>query len=212
VAQVIDIIIVDDDRMLIEGLQAWTRGSVDLRLTGAFPTVDDFLCGMTSRPDVVLLDLMLRDRSDPDINVRRLAMAGHQILIVSAWAEPELVAAAFAAGARGCITKDQDLAVLGAAIQQIAAGETVYSHELASALLRDTRVPRPRLSAREREILMAYASGMTLETAARHIGIKPGTAKTYLDRVKAKYEDIGRPAYTKLELAQRFREDWHRVL
>ena len=50
---------------------------------------------------------------------------------------------------------------------------------------------------------------MTLEVAARHIGVKPGTAKTYLDRVKAKYRAIGRPAYTKLELAQRIREDCH---
>jgi hypothetical protein len=52
---------------------------------------------------------------------------------------------------------------------------------------------------------------MTLEAAARHIGVKPGTAKTYLDRVKAKYGDVGRPAYTKLQLAQRLREDWNRI-
>jgi hypothetical protein len=40
--------------------------------------------------------------------------------------------------------------------------------------------------------------------------VRPGTAKTYLNRIKAKYQDIGRPAYTKLELAERVREDWHR--
>jgi DNA-binding NarL/FixJ family response regulator len=213
-AEAIDIAVVDDDLMLIEGLEAWTRDSGELRLTGAFPTVDEFLDGMsmTSRPAVVLLDLMLRDRSDPEVNVRRLAGAGHRILIVSAWAEPELVAAAFAAGARGCITKDKDLAVLAAAVRQIASGETVYSQELASALLHDSRPARPHLSPREREILMAYVSGMTLESAARHVGVKPGTARTYLERVKAKYEDIGRPAYTKLELAKRVREDWHRAL
>jgi DNA-binding NarL/FixJ family response regulator len=211
-AQAINIAVVDDDLMLIEGLRAWTRDSGELRLTGAFPTVDDFLNGMSSRPTVVLLDLMLRDRSDPEVNVRRLAGAGHQILIVSAWAEPELVAAAFAAGARGCITKDKDLAMLAAAVRQIASGETIYSQELASALLRDSRIMRPHLSAREREILMAYVSGMTLEAAARHIGVKPATARTYLDRVKAKYEESGRPAYTKLELANRVREDWRHAL
>jgi DNA-binding NarL/FixJ family response regulator len=210
-AQAIDIAVVDDDRMLIEGLQAWTRDSGELRLTGAFPTVDDFLSGMTSRPAVVLLDLMLRDNSDPEVNVRRLAGAGHQVLVVSAWTEPGLVAAAFAAGAGGCIAKDNDLAVLAAAVRQVASGETVYSQDLAYALLRDNRMLRPHLSAREREILMAYVSGMTLEAAARHIGVKLGTARTYLDRVKAKYQDIGRPAYTKLELAKRVREDWRLV-
>jgi len=184
----------------------------DLRLSGAFPTVDAFFDGVTSRPDVVLLDLMLRDGSEPDINVRRLVKERYQVLIVSAWAEPGIAAAGFAAGARACLSKDNDLAVLAATIRQVAAGETVYTPELASALLGDERILRPHLSAREREILLAYASGMTLEAAARHIGVKPGTAKTYLDRVKAKYDDVGRPAYTKLQLAQRLREDWNRML
>lgn len=209
-AQIINLAIVDDDRMLIEGLQAWARDSADLRLLGAFPTVDAFFEGITGQPDVVLLDLMLRDNSEPDINVRRLLKAGHQVVIVSAWTDGGLAATAFAAGARACISKDQDLAALAATIRQVAGGETVYTPELAAALLGDARTRRPRLSARERQILIAYASGMTLEVAARHMGVKPGTAKTYLDRVKAKYRAIGRPAYTKLELARRYREDWHR--
>jgi two-component system nitrate/nitrite response regulator NarL len=209
VAPIINLAIVDDDRMLIEGLQAWARGSADLRLSGAFATVDAFFEGITGRPDVVLLDLMLRDDSEPDTNVRRLRNAGHQLENVTAWTESGLAATGFAAGAQACISKDQDLATLAATIRQVAAGEAVYTPELAAALLGDERTQRPRLSARERQVLIAYASGMTLEVAARHIGVKPGTAKTYLDRVKAKYRAIGRPAYTKLELAQRIREDCH---
>lgn len=208
-AEAIDIAVVDDDRMLVQGIYAWARDSGELRLTGAFPTVDALLNCRTSRPTVVLLDLILHDRSDPVVNVRRLAWAGHRILIVSAWAEREIVAAAVAAGARGCITKDKSLGALAAAVRKVAAGATVYSQELASALLRDSGTMRPHLSAREREILMVYASGMTLEAAARRIGVKPGTARTYLERVKAKYQEIGRPAYTKLDLATRVREDWY---
>jgi two-component system nitrate/nitrite response regulator NarL len=64
-----------------------------------------------------------------------------------------------------------------------------------------------RLSAREHALLTAYVSGMTLEAAARHVGIRPTTAKTYLRRVKAKYQAIGRPAYTKVELARRVWEE-----
>jgi hypothetical protein len=46
---VTDLAIVDDDRMLIEGLRAWTLGSADLWLSGGFPTVDAF-CGRTCQP------------------------------------------------------------------------------------------------------------------------------------------------------------------
>jgi hypothetical protein len=54
---------------------------------------------------------------------------------------------------------------------------------------------------------VAYASGMTLNATARHANIRPETAKTYLDRVKTKYQQAGRPSYTKLDLADRVRED-----
>lgn len=66
---------------------------------------------------------------------------------------------------------------------------------------------RPRLSEREKSVLIAYTSGLTLDAVARRVGVRPSTAKTYLERVKAKYREVGRPAYTKLELTQRVRED-----
>jgi len=54
---------------------------------------------------------------------------------------------------------------------------------------------------------MAYVSGLTLDSAARSLGISPETARTYLKRVKAKYHQIGLPVYTKLDLAQQVRAD-----
>jgi hypothetical protein len=65
----------------------------------------------------------------------------------------------------------------------------------------------PMLSAQERTVLVGYATGLTLAAAGRRAGVRPGTAKQYLDRVKRKYEQAGRPARTKLELAARARED-----
>jgi two-component system nitrate/nitrite response regulator NarL len=157
--------------------------------------------------DVVLLDLLLRDGSDPADNVRRLAGAGYRVLVVSVWGRPAQIAEAFAAGAHGYLTKDHDLADLAAAIRTVATGGTAYSPELARACLRNPDPGRPRLSPRERAVLIAYASGMTLQAAARHIGVRPETARTYLERVKTKYQEVGRPAPTKLDLANRARED-----
>jgi DNA-binding CsgD family transcriptional regulator len=82
-----------------------------------------------------------------------------------------------------------------------------YRRTRAHAVADGTSPRRPELSPRERAVLQAYASGMTLRAAARHVGIQPETARTYLLRVKAKYHDVGRPAYTKLELAERVWED-----
>ncbi|MEU5884314.1 AAA family ATPase [Spirillospora sp. NPDC047279] len=67
---------------------------------------------------------------------------------------------------------------------------------------------RPRLSPREHSVFVAYASGLTLQSAARRVGVSPATARTYLERVKMKYQQLGRPAQTKLQLAMRLSEDY----
>ena len=50
-------------------------------------------------------------------------------------------------------------------------------------------------------------AGLTLDSAARSLGISPETARTYLKRVKAKYHQAGLPVYTKLDLAEQVRAD-----
>jgi two-component system nitrate/nitrite response regulator NarL len=42
---------------------------------------------------------------------------------------------------------------------------------------------------------------------ARRMNVKPSTAKSYLDRVRDKYDEAGRSARTKLELRERAVED-----
>jgi DNA-binding SARP family transcriptional activator/DNA-binding CsgD family transcriptional regulator/predicted negative regulator of RcsB-dependent stress response len=81
-------------------------------------------------------------------------------------------------------------------------GEAIHEVALSGSQL-GARQQSVQLSDREQALLTAYVSGMTLEEAARHVGIRPTTAKTYLRRVKAKYEAAGRPAHTKVELARR---------
>lgn len=102
---------------------------------------------------------------------------------------------------------DLVLPTLAAAVRDVAEGGTAHSPELAFAWSWDRAEDRPGPSTQERAVLLAYASGMTLAAAARNAGVRPATAKKYLDRVMEKYARAGRPAYTKLELADRVRED-----
>jgi two-component system nitrate/nitrite response regulator NarL len=201
----IQVAVVDDDRLLTDSLRGWFAGVADLRLAAVGATVDDMYAAADARLDVVVLDLRLKDGSDPVANVTRLCGGGSQVLVVSVWDDPRPIAATLSAGAAGYLTKDHDLSSLEAAIRDIAAGVPFCSPETAYALLSEPG--QPRLSGQETAILRAYASGMTLKAAARHLGIRPDTAKTYLRRAKAKYREAGRPAYTKLELAERVRED-----
>ncbi|MBO2454946.1 response regulator transcription factor [Actinomadura barringtoniae] len=192
--------------MLVEGFRAWVGGVRDVDLVAAARTVDELLtdpAGSDGEPGVVLLDLFLRDRSDPAKNVRRLTERWDRVVVMGPANEREWTARTIQAGARGYVGKDQDLVTLAAAIRQVAGGDVAYPVESPHR----TAPVRPSLSAREEAVLHAYASGLTLEAAARLVGVRAPTAKTYLQRVKSKYAEVGRPAQTKLELAERLRQD-----
>jgi DNA-binding NarL/FixJ family response regulator len=121
--------------------------------------------------------------------------------------DTEYVIATLEAGAEGYLTKKRSLDDIITAVRDVAAGKLAPSPDLAFAVTRDKRPTRPRLSRQERRLFVYYAGGMTLAAAARKIGVETRTAEDYLNRVKKKYEDAGRPARTKLELAERLRED-----
>ncbi|MEU6930948.1 response regulator transcription factor [Streptomyces sp. NPDC046385] len=206
-AGVITVGVVDDDRMLLDGMRSWLGQVPELRVVAMAATVGELLAGPVGPPDIVLLDLLLRDGSAPADNIRRVLRSGSRVLVISTVPDRPRVIEAVRAGADGYLTKDNDLPTLVAAIQDVVAGHGTHSPELAFACAHDTSPERPRLSPRERQILLDYASGMTLKSAARRAGITVHTAKDYLDRVKAKYQQAGRPAYTKIDLAVRVRED-----
>ncbi|MET8755760.1 response regulator transcription factor [Streptomyces sp. NPDC004667] len=203
----ITVAVVDDDRMMLDGLRSWLASGARLRLLAAVATVDALLAGPGRAADVVLLDLVLRDSSAPEDNVRRLRAAGSRVLVISTVADRARIVAVVAAGADGYLTKDHDLDTLVAAVETVAGGGTAHSPELAFAWAHDTRPDRPRLAPRERQVLLDYASGLTLKATARRARISPNTAKYYLDQVKEKYRRAGRPTYTKTDLARRVRED-----
>lgn len=202
----IELAVVEDNRLLIDGLRAWARTQPDIRLAAVHLTVDDLLRAVSTGYDVVLLNPVLRADPDAALNVRRLIEARHRVLVIDGTADLAMVARSLAAGAHGYLTRDHDGPALAQTIRQIAAGGTAWSPG-------PTRAPgaggpgRPPLSEREHHVLMAYVSGLTLDATARSLGISPETARTYLKRVKAKYHRAGLPVYTKLDLAEQVRAD-----
>lgn len=197
---------IDDDRMLLTGLTAWLAPVPDVALVTTAATVAEYLA-QPVRARVVLLDLNLRDGIAPASNVGTLVEHGAAVLVVSTIPDAEHVLATVEAGAAGYLTKDNDLPVLLDAIREVAAGGVAISPELAFVLSTDRRPERPQLSGQESAVLRAYASGATLQAAARRAGIAYGTAREYLERIKRKYTEAGRPTRTKLDLVERARED-----
>ncbi|WP_055692101.1 response regulator, partial [Streptomyces prasinus] len=152
-ARVITVALVDDDRMLTDGMRAWLDGVPGLRLVATATTPAELLRPPDPElpyvpPDVVLLDLRLGDGSDPVDNIRLLLSSGSRVLVISTVPDRARIIESVRAGADGYLTKDNDLPTLVAAIEDVAAGRSAHSPELAFACAHDDSPARPRLSPR----------------------------------------------------------------
>ena len=199
--------IVDDHESVRLGLKAaFVDEGHDVVEVAA--NVGDLIEALAGREvDVVVLDLSLGDGSSVTDNVKRVQAAGAAVLVHSIADRVALVREALAAGAAGVIPKSSATKTVIAAATTVARGEVLNNLEWATAIDADRDFAKAQLGRREREILHLYASGLPLKLAAEQLGIGYSTAREYLDRIRVKYVEVGRPAPTKVDLLRRAVED-----
>lgn len=202
--------IVDDHEAVRLGLRAACRDA-GYDVIADTADVPDLLSALVSRPDgrcdVVVLDLSLGDGSSVTENVRSVLATGSAVLVHSIADRVAAVREALAAGAAGVIPKASPMASVIAAIATVARGEALNNVEWASAIEADRDFAKAQLGRREHDVLHLYASGLPLKLVAAQLGIAHSTAREYLDRIRAKYVEVGRPAPTKVDLLRRAVED-----
>lgn len=204
----ITVALVDDHELVREGLVAWLAArSADVVVLDAAATVEELRAGLGWGADVVLLDLNLGDDTTVDANVAALASAGSKVVVVSENQRAAVVREALRAGALGYVPKSAAAAEMVQAIKEVHGGGTYMTQALALALLAEPAQSRPKLSPQELQTLQWYAGGMPLKSVARRLAISEGAVKSYVDRIREKYQKVGRAAPTKIDLYQRAVED-----
>jgi len=198
--------IVDDHPAVIHGVRAMLGVHDDIFVVATAPTVAALL-EQTDDFDVVLLDLMLADRSTPTANIRALQGTGARVVIYSGGEQPALIREASRAGGFGMIRKSTSTAETVEAIRAAARGDVAASADWAAALDVDSEFVTTLLSDREAEVLALYASGETAERVGAELFISRETVIDHIRRIRGKYESSGRPARTKIDLHRRAVED-----
>jgi two-component system, NarL family, nitrate/nitrite response regulator NarL len=202
----IEIGVIDDDQMLLQGMAAWIGGTSDIRLAATATSVEEYLGG-PRLPRIVILDLNLGNYTDPVHNVAQLVNSGLQVIVASVIPDRAYIAATTEAGAAAYVTKNNNLDTLAGVIRAISDGNVPTTPEHAFWLGRDDRPRRPKLSPREREILVAVGNGTPHKAIARQLGITMSTVQTHLERVRYKYASVGRPIDHAAHYSERVRED-----
>ena len=190
--------VVDDHELVREGLVALIDRAVDA-VGAVVYSGADVGEAIEATPDIALLDVDLGPDAQPvTANVRRLMEAEIRVLLISAFEEAAAIRAALTEWALGFVPKRVSVDALREALATVAAGEFYLSVDLATILA--AAPESPNLSPREIDALRLYASGLKLSAVANRMGISPHTAKEYLDRVRAKYANVGRSVHTRTDM------------
>ncbi|GIF47127.1 LuxR family two component transcriptional regulator [Asanoa ferruginea] len=194
----IRILLADDHPVFRYGIRAVLASDPRSELVGEAGNGDEAVAKAAElAPDVVLMDLTM-----PGLNgveaTRRIVAARPQtnVLVVTMFDDSASVLAAVRAGARGYLVKGADRDEILRAVHAAAAGEAIFSPAAAQHLAAHLAAPRPTpawpafpgLTAREHEILVLMASGLTNTAIAERFRLSPKTVRNYVSTIIAKLE------------------------
>ncbi len=202
VADVIRVLIVDDDALVRAGLSMILAGSDDVRVVaeasdGAqVPTAVD-----AYSPDVVLMDIRM-----PGVDglaateALRAQGEGPHVIVLTTFDADDHVLRALRAGAAGFLLKDTPPPEILRAIRLVAAGEAMLSpgvtRRLISHVADDGHAGRraracellDRLTDREREVAVAIGQGKSNADIAAELFMSVATVKAHVSRLLQKLD------------------------
>jgi DNA-binding NarL/FixJ family response regulator len=184
----IRVAVIDNDKLVPAGLRALLADHPDITIVHNAGSVDDHLA-VGAGADVVLMDLMLENGTDPAANVAALRATGAQVIVISVHGQRRHVRATLHAGACGYLIKDNDGATLAEAIRTVHAGGLALTTDLMSLINDDP----PPLSPQEYQALYLYGTGSTLAATARRMGVSISTVRSYLERIRTKWASTDQP-------------------
>ena len=191
----------DDAAVLRQGL-ARVLADAGIDVTAQVGTAAELLAAVEEEPpDVAVVDIHMPPTwSDEGLIAaeeirRRFPQVG--VLLLSQYVEAEFALRLLEGGGGriGYLLKERvlDVADLVAALERVAAGETVVDPALASQLLARPRHEDTldRLTPREREVLSLMAEGFTDRGIAERLYVTPNTVETHIRHIIGK---LGLPA------------------
>jgi DNA-binding NarL/FixJ family response regulator len=179
-ANSITVVLADDHSLVRRGFRRMLEDDPEIAVLGEADDGQQAVdLALQLRPSVVVMDFAL-----PTLNG---AMATRQILrkapetavlMLSMHSEISYVRAAFESGARGYLLKNAKDLELVTAVKQVAAGEQVLDPRLGT-VEELARQPRPKLTARELEVLQLIVEGKSNKEIAGILGLSTNTVAVH---------------------------------
>ena len=190
----IRIALCDDQALVLRGLSSLLSDiGIDVALEA--PDAERLLAALPQRP----VDLIVSDIRMPGLGGIGLIGALRErgdatpVILLTTFDDPDLMMRAVEAGAQGFLLKDASPEDLKAAIQRVAAGETLLQPVSLGPVRAAWSEPAgtdtgAKLTDRERSILRLVAGGYSNKEIARSLHLSEGTVKNYMSDLLVKLD------------------------
>ena len=194
--QPIRVMIVDDHSILRVGLKQVLEATDQFKVVGqAANGAEAIRVAAAVSPDIVVMDVFMPEMDGVEACREIMASAPDtRVLMLTVSTEEAAVVDAVAAGATGYIQKETDQERFLSAVRGVARGELRVPAAAIRRVLAEHRgaagpgdaALAAGLTPREREILVAFAQGMSYSAIAQERGVKPVTIRNAVYGIQRK--------------------------
>jgi DNA-binding NarL/FixJ family response regulator len=195
----IRILLIEDNRILRDGIRAVINKQTDLKVVAATGgNHDTLLQARTSKPHVVLIDLGLRSENGLRVvGILTKELPNTKVIGMGLIPSQQDIVEFVEAGAAGFILKDATIADVLGTIRAVAQGTRIlpplltgslFSHVVDHALRKGKgKLPNAvRMTKREREVIVLIAEGLSNKDIAGRLNLSTYTVKSHIHNILEK--------------------------
>lgn len=196
----IRIAIVDDHKIVRDGIKAMLMSYNDIQLVGESNDAETMLGIIRGiNPDILLLDLMLPGMDGIELaELLKVRLPELKILVLSSNIDEVSIIRAVQVGIKGYLSKEASGDELIKAIRIISAGEEYFGEKISGIIFKSYIAKTSNkseivknndlLSEREKDVVKCFGEGMSYKETAAKLCLSPRTIETHRNSIMEKLE------------------------